>query len=460
MLLDLFSKNKRWFIPLIIVLIVTISVAAYISTLMHRQTFYKGIHVENLPLSGLSRDEAAAAVEKKLGEAFNKKLELVYGDKKWDVGFDDISLKFLVDNALDQAFYTGRSGNIVRRLSEIVNVSLEDINISTKVGYDRELVIGILNEIKKQVDLEEEDASISYESGKIVTSKETVGKSMVIDKNLELVENHIRERKFGKIELVVDDVKPRISFDDIKEIESVIGSFSTIFNPGDANRTYNLGLACSKINGTILLPDDIFSMNKTLGPRTIENGYRDAKIILGDELVNGPGGGVCQVTTTLYDAVLKSRLAVVERRSHSLPSYYVGPGQDATIADDYIDFKFQNSNGYAVYLSAVTEGNALRIKILGKKSDDESIVKLKPEILEEYPPGEDELVVDNNIPDEEKVVAREAKKGCKVILYREIYNNNGELLDREKISVDTYKPIRAQVKVNQAFYDKIKGTIG
>jgi vancomycin resistance protein YoaR len=196
-------------------------------------------------------------------------------------------------------------------------------------------------------------------------------------------------------------------------------------------------------------------MDSALGPRTLDNGYMEAKIILKNKYVDSPGGGICQITTTLYDAVLKAGLKIIQRTPHSMPSVYCEPGQDATIAEGLIDFKFKNDSGYAVCLSTYLEGNHVTIRVLGKKPLNKYIIKLKSEIFDEYPPTGVEYVIDDSVPDGQLVLTREAKNGCRAILYRETYDSSGKLIKRERISEDSYKPVQQQYKVNSITYDKV-----
>jgi len=171
-------------------------------------------------------------------------------------------------------------------------------------------------------------------------------------------------------------------YKDISHIEEVISSFSTVFNSANVNRSHNIKLACERINNTVLLPGETFSMDASLGSRTKENGYKDAPVIVKGRLIEGVGGGVCQVTSTLYVAVLKAKLEVVERVKHSMPLGYVEPGQDATISEGYIDFKFRNNTDRACLISASVVGNRIDIKLLGAKRNSNYDVRLKSVVVE------------------------------------------------------------------------------
>jgi vancomycin resistance protein YoaR len=211
-----------------------------------------------------------------------------------------------------------------------------------------------------------------------------------------------------------------------------------------------------KINNFLLKPGEEFSMNLALGPRTMQNGYMQAPIILKDTMVQGTGGGVCQVVSTLYNSVLISRLKVTHRVNHSIPLGYVPPGQDATISEGYIDFKFQNNRDYTICVVSEVVDNTVTVKIIGRKRDDDPYVILKPVVLAEYDAPEPEYIIDNTLSNNETKIISEEKKGLRVILFRETYDIYGDLLNKEKISEDFYRPVRAKVAVNKDTYELIK----
>lgn len=453
MFLDLsfINSKKKIIIALIIFLSLSLMFIS-LASLLGQKTFYNGVYIEGIDVSGLTKDEALIIVARKAEEICNReKIILKYSDLRWSINLRDISFKYLIEDAVDKAFSIGRTGNIFQRVRFIISLRSENINILLDPIFDIRKLENMLLSIKKQIDRETQNAAVQYKSGNINLTREIPGRIMDIDKSVKIIENEVVQRKFRDLELYISEQKPAIIYEDIKEINSLISTFSTTFNPHDTNRTHNIKLACEKINGSILKPGDVFSMNKALGPRTLENGYKDAPIIYKNELISGPGGGVCQVTTTLYGTVLKSKADVIERVHHTLPLGYVDPGQDATIAEDYIDFKFRNNMNYSLAVSAEVQGSSINIRLLGKKPDNDYIVKIKSHIIEQVLPEDEEIIIDNNIPDGERIVVREAKKGLKVQVYRETYTKNGQLIEREKISNDEYKPVKAQVKVNQNY---------
>lgn len=455
MLLDITMIWKKRIIILIAAIAVILAVFMVFAAFFTGDTIRKGIEIEGKDVSGLKASEARLIMSEYInGKYPGGSFTLKYGQHIWNYSIEDISYRFLIDDAVNKAYSMGRAGSIFQKLYTAIHYAVNKHTLEVETNYDKNKLNDILKKIKSEIDIKEKNAAITYEKGVIKLSRETVGSLMDIDINMELLENQLKKRNFDNIQLQVENIQPEIRYDDIKNINSDISYFYTKFNTGDVNRSDNIRLACSRINGRILLPDDIFSMNEALGPRTLENGYKEAPVIFKDELVAGTGGGICQVTTTLYNTVLKARLSVLERTHHSMPLGYVKPGQDATIAEDSIDFKFQNNLDYPICLAAEVKGNTINIRILGPKNPVTYDVRLIPQIMEEYPTGEDEIEIDDTLKDDQKIVAREARKGVRVILYRDTYGLNGILIKREQISEDYYKPVNALIKVNRNYYNK------
>ncbi|HOM01449.1 MAG TPA: VanW family protein [Acetivibrio sp.] len=449
MLLDFFSKNKNrvLIVAASVLLLIAASVSVYIMAVLNRKTFYDGVFVEGIDVSGLSIDEARERVKRKLDRiVYENSILLNYEDMTWKIGLSDISYGFLLDEAIESAYSIGRDGSVLKRLKTIRALKSNKRNVLSEVVFSKPRLEEYITSIKKQVDENAKNATVTYQNGKITFDKEIIGRFMDVDKNLSLLENKLLRRDFSSFELEVLKVYPKIMYKDISHIEEVISSFSTAFNSSNVNRSHNIKLACERINNTVLLPGEIFSMDASLGTRTKENGYKDAPVIVKGRLIEGIGGGVCQVTTTLYVAVLKAKLEVVERVNHSMPLGYVEPGQDATISEGYIDFKFRNNSDRACLISATVVGNKIFVKLLGAKSGSNRVVKLKSVVVERMSPPEDEIIVDKSLPKGAVEVEREPVQGLRVEVYRETYENN-RLIEREKISEDIYRPVQGLKRV-------------
>lgn len=156
----------------------------------------------------------------------------------------------------------------------------------------------------------------------------------------------------------------------------LLSEFSTKYAASNKNRTTNLILAAKKINGTVLMPGETFSYNKVVGARTIQAGYKEAPIYVSGKVEDGIGGGICQITTTLYNAVVYANLDIVERSNHQFVPSYAGPSRDATVVYGAIDFKFKNNRDYPIKIACSVSGGIANFKIWGLKSDNDYEVQI------------------------------------------------------------------------------------
>lgn len=440
-------QRKKLFICVAVLLIFIAGICVYTLHLLNADYIHRNIYVNNINITGLDKNSARALLEKELNniDLQSRNIVVKVMDTEININMKTINTRYNINGSIDKAWKTGRNGSLFKNIIDIYRSFFTRKDIIPGVTYDRALIIKTVKGINKQFFTEAKNAYLTYEKGKIHHFREVAGRNLDIDKNVKLIEDSIKAEKFGTVELVVNTESPGIAYDFIRNIDKSLGEFSTTFNEGDSNRSDNIRTACSRIDGRILMPGEVFSMNEGLGPRTEENGYKEAPIILKEELVPGTGGGVCQVTTTLYGAVLRAMLEVVERNRHSMLLAYIQPGQDATISGSTLDFKFRNSTAYTIYINAKVYGNRLFIALLGKDDGKNRKVNIITEILEEYEPVE-EQIADPFLKPGENIVEKEAKKGLKARVYREIYYNK-KLIDRQFISEDVYKPITGTVRM-------------
>lgn len=234
------------------------------------------------------------------------------------------------------------------------------------------------------------------------------------------------------VEVVLAPHPPRIRGSHLAALTTELARFSTHFRPGERNRSHNIRLAAAAIDGLILLPGDVFSYNETVGRRTRARGYRLAPQIVDGEMVPGIGGGVCQVSTTLYNAALLADLQIVERRHHQLPVKYVPSGRDATVADGYLDLRFRNGLARPVALNVVAEGGRLVARVIGAPE-----CRRKVRLLRQ---GVRTVALRRPASDTGRAARRPPRPGHRVTLVREVRDRSGALLRREVVSRDYYRP--------------------
>ena len=223
-----------------------------------------------------------------------------------------------------------------------------------------------------------------------------------------------------------------------------MGIYSTKFDPSKPDRVQNLKTACSALDNSLIYPGQNFSFNTWVGPRVSEAGYKEAPVIFMGKLVPGVGGGVCQVSSTLYNAVLLSNLAIVQRFNHTLPISYVPFGQDATVVYGGIDFIFENTNPNPILIVAKVDPPFVTVAILGAKVGWEKIV-LETKTIEIYPYSTKEIT-DPTLPKGTKMKYQDGLKGCKVELWREVFKNDSQS-QKELVNTSIYPAQPEEYKI-------------
>lgn len=280
----------------------------------------------------------------------------------------------------------------------------------------------------------------SYEESRagIVCDKERLKKEIAESLAAGPVSDGEGGARFSDVTLHTRTQKPAKTLADAKRGTQKISAFSTFFNSGDKGRTGNISLAASRIDGRTILPGEEFSFNAVVGERTKANGFGEAKVIKDGEFIVGVGGGVCQVSTTLYNAAVLAGLKITARKPHSLAVHYVEPSRDAMVSS-VTDFRFRNTHSYPVYLSLKVKGEQITATFYGV--DEGYRYEIVSVTTGEIPPPD---------PIEKKGdyegVIREGKPGIRSEAYLETYRY-GKLLKREKLRTDSYAPVRGIVGV-------------
>lgn len=232
--------------------------------------------------------------------------------------------------------------------------------------------------------------------------------------------------------------KPKITIDKIgsEAFPDQLGTFTTRYDVSDRDRSTNLVIACQKINGKVVLAGETFSYNKALGPRTAAAGYRNGKIYSGGEVVDGIGGGICQISSTLYNTVLMSNLEIVERRNHQFVTSYVPAGRDATVVYGMTDFKFKNTRKYPVRIVATAKNGIATVTMYGIKEENEYTFTFSTKTVASIP-FTTKYEEDNSLPAGTEKVKQKGANGLKTETYMTKLLN-GKPVSTTLLSRDTY----------------------
>lgn len=245
-------------------------------------------------------------------------------------------------------------------------------------------------------------------------------------------------------------LKPKVTVKNLSQeaFPDLLASYSTSYATSSANRCTNVELATKSINGYVLMPGETFSYNDTVGQRTAARGYKEAGVYLNGEVTTGLGGGICQVSSTLYNAVLLSNLEIVERTNHTFKPSYVPAGQDATVSWGAPDFKFKNNRNYPIKISATTSGKNIYFNIYGLKTDDDYEVKIVSNQVGTVP-YTTSYQNTSSLPSGTQKVIQSGSNGCKTETYKILYKNGTEV-SRTLINADTYKAHNQVISVGTA----------
>lgn len=406
---------------------------------------YKGVVIEGVDVSGYNREEVVELLSAWQSQYHNKSIVVQHGDTKFKVDAANIELDVDVNATLDEVWNYGRRGTWWERLKIIRAGWKEGYPISLAIKYNQNKLNSLVDQWKNKIDRPARNAVFNLWTGAVVPHEQGYALEDDILRPL-ILETFKKSDSNNKIILPVKVIDPKITVDDLTNagIHEMLSSYTTTFKSEDVNRTDNIKLAALKTNGTILYPGTIFSFNEIVGPREKEYGFKEALEIVDGEFVPGIGGGICQVSSTLYNAVLLANLNIVERYNHSKPLSYVPLGQDATVAYDALDFKFINNTTEPLLIVAEVEGNKLVVGIVGHRPLAET-VEIKHENREKIPP----TIVkkeDANLYIGETMVSQEGNPGYKVTTVRVVWLK-GRQISREVLSKDVYLGEDTIVKV-------------
>ena len=328
-----------------------------------------GVRFEGQPINGLDRNGAEKVISTIAAQKIHK-LTFRYDNEEFEITPEEINLTPQIDKATQEAFNYGRGGSLIDNFNNQIKCFLNGRDVELTAQYDSTLLSEKLNAIAAQVNKDPVNAVVELTSGGAIEKiPGVVGKKL----NVEQIAENLREPLSTLnlpnkiIDLKPEDIMPFVTTEDIAAIDSVIGTYSTYFYPGD--RGDNIWLAANAISHKLVKSSWTFSFNDTVGERTWDAGYKVAGVIINGRPAEDYGGGVCQVSSTLYNAVLLAGLTPTERTPHFYQSTYVAPGRDATVADGYLDFKFRNDLPHNVYLIADAYGSTLSVYVLGTKAD-------------------------------------------------------------------------------------------
>lgn len=356
----------------------------------------------------------------------------------------------LKDNALELSVDKSVVIDYDKTIAEIISTDIVVVSTEEVVPeINKEELVSFLEKKSSKVETKPKNASISFENGELIVVDGYNGKTVDIE-NTKLKIDKALKKEENLIPLVFKETEPEVTAKDLQDrignINILLGSFSTSYSSSAAGRRYNVELAAKKINGKVLAPNEVFSYNSMVAPVTSAGGYQTATVFQGNKAVPGIGGGICQVSSTLYNAVLYSNLEIVERHNHGLPVGYVKPSLDATVASGSgLDFRFKNTSGGYIYIRTITNNGKLTIEIYGEKKDFEVVLTSKT--ISSISPKVERILDKSLEAGTEKVISNGAN-GYISEAYIKV-TKNGKVVREERLSKDTYRATVKEIHYNE-----------
>ena len=502
------NKNKKTIklISIVFAIIIAIFSVIFAITNINNANITKGVKIEGIDVSGLTREQAKEKLESIYSEKKKKDITLKYEDFETTIAPETLETNYNIEKATNEAILVGKSGNIITNNYGIFFALIGKKNIKVETTINEEQTKQAIEDIQTNLPETIEEPDYYIENDKLIITPGKEGLKILTDKllteikeqqknintNQETIEipaekawpskvdiDKIHQDIYKKvqdayitkdpvevhpevigIDFNIEDAKkileenkeqyeiplqitnPQVTLSNLgsEAFPEKISSYSTRYDGGDKDRSTNLEIACKKIDEKIVLPGETFSYNKTLGARTTKAGYKTAKVYENGAVVDGIGGGICQISSTLYNAVLKANMQTVERRNHQFITSYVPEGRDATVAYGVTDFKFKNTRKYAIKIKATASNGVATISIYGIKENPEYNITFETKTISTIPVTE-KYIEDNTIAEGTEEIKQKGANGCVTETYI-IKSLNGQVVSKDLLSKDTYSAMQ------------------
>ncbi len=434
------------------------------------KTIKPGIYAEGIDLSGMTKEEAFQAIESFVEELEDIQITLVAAaDNRVAVTAGELGISWTNPELVEEALCVGNRGNVIERYKALKDLEHHNLVYPIEIAFDLQAVNDFLTDRCAIYDMEAVNMSLARENGTFQIVEGSRGYALDVEASADRINDYLTgfwDYQPCVIELDVEVLEPKGSEEELSKVTDLLGSFTTSFASSGFDRKENIKNGCRLIDGVTLYPGEEFSTYQRVAPFTAGNGYHMAGSYINGKVVDSIGGGICQVSTTLYNAVLLAELKVTMRYNHSMVVGYVDLSADAAIAESTgKDFKFVNNLGYPIYIEGCTENNLITCNIYGVETRPANRqVRYESEILEVIKPPADDITSDNTQPIGYIVSDASAHIGYKARLWK-VVSEDGREVSRTQVNSSSYKMTPRSATVGTATadpkaYNEIMAAIG
>ena len=429
---------KRWFTTKIIFVLLGILILVCCADYVYyRQKFFPGIYVKDQYLGNKTPSEAEELLEN---------LQLIFKGPEGEstsLSLKSMGIEPVTREIIFQGYQKGRKHIWPINYLERLRIK-KGVHINFPYEIQQDFFNRRLDELINTFNSEARDANFEIIDGDAVLIPEKTG--FLVQKE-KLIDKIINTLELDKTSLTVSvpgqKIPPVFTISHLEEmgLTHQMASFTTLFDASYETRAHNIELASSILDQHLIAPGETFSFNNIIGDTTPGKGYKEALIIQGGEYVTGFGGGVCQVSTTLYNTALLSNLPIVDRHNHRFMAAYISAGRDAAVSYGVYDLQFRNNRDHYILLLSHVENGEITMALVGCEMNEEIEIKtrylnfiepsLKIEMTSQLAPGEEEKI--------------EGKPGATLEVWKIVHQAGGEKKE-EKLSVDSYQPYPAVIR--------------
>ena len=391
------------------------------------QVLAEGLYIDEYYVGGMTIAEARDVLQKAYEEAGQTAATVYWQTNPVKTNLADLGLYWSIDDALSRAATLWQQGNLIRRYKIRQDLTGSEYHLSMKKRLTQSAVENFLTDYVADVyDIAPKDAELTHTGNGFEVSQDEDGLGVDIDATWKKIAMAYAENEDDYTEITVEaeleTVRPHCPTDDLKLIKDLLGSSYTDYSVGSATRSVNVEVATDNVSGAVVMPGDTVSVSERMKPRTAENGYQSGGTMVNGVIEDSIGGGICQVSTTLYNALLKAEVQIDERHNHSMVVGYVSPGKDAAVSEDGgKDLVFTNNRETPIYIEGYTDGTNVYFFVYGVEDRPENR-KVTFEATETYR-------------------KEYAEGGVEVDAYLEkIVTIDGEEVSRVKLHMDHYEP--------------------
>lgn len=410
-----------------------------------------GVQIGSIDVGGLTQEEAQEKVADYILNREGKQITVHVGEQQVNTVARDLGLSYPEENYAEEAWNVGKQGNFLKRFQEKQRAASGHITYDLEPELNEDSLRSFVETECAAYDVKAKDSKLKLKDGKVTATKSRVGQEIQVEETVQLIREAVlsEEEGSGEVTAVIVQTEPEYTQEEIAQCTDLLGRYSTTYSTYQVARSSNVALAAGRINGTVLYPGETFSTVEVILDRTEENGYQSAPEYSSGKVIDGIGGGVCQVSTTLYNAVINAELEVVERSPHSMVVAYVDVSRDAAISGDYKDFKFQNNLDYPVYIMGSASGGVLTFQIYGQETRPENReISFESEITATIEPGQEVVTEDPSLPASYRTVTQSAHVGYRANLWK-IVKVDGVQTDKILLNSSSYNASPQYVTVGK-----------